>query len=241
MINVSPINNYNSYTTSKNNISFAGQAPIKQVAQATEKTEKPKRILFGLMKKPKAIINLEDRIAKGFTKALQTKSTETFINWINRNPILENHKFAHLIVLGSTILSATYVYKTLTNKELDKDKRNTLAINQGLVYALSTLMAYTFDEKLGAITRATQAEFKKINTLDVTNKVGAELKNINEHNALVGKQSQGISNAKGIIVIDTVYRFIAPVLVTPLANWAGNKLIENHQKKKAARQFQAQA
>ena len=36
--------------------------------------------------------------------------------------------------------------RTLTNKELDKDRKNTLAVNQGLTFAVSTVGAYALDK-----------------------------------------------------------------------------------------------
>ena len=39
---------------------------------------------------------------------------------------------------------------------------------------------------------------------------------------------------KKLAVFGTVYRFLGPVAVTPVANWIGNKLAANQKAKKEA-------
>lgn len=190
---------------------------------------------------------------------------------------LKEHRdnlLAHLIVLGSTIMSGFYVAKTLNNKNMDEEKRKTLAINQGLVYIASTIMAYTFDFWAGKKIAPYMDGLKEVN--DETNQKNVEkffslTKKLipREHlEGLVGEKQAGITNeqldklvkkaksilsnqnlvdfdnslktiktkeqldgllvgakkAKTIMTVDMVYRFIAPVIVTPLANAIGNKL-----------------
>lgn len=173
---------------------------------------------------------IEDSISKGFAWIMQTKTMENIIrktdlHKTNQIKKIEDYNakdpsvkkqyndmlFSHLIVLGSTILSAFYVLKTVTNKKLDEARRKTLAINQGAVYALSTIMAYTFDQKLNKTVDKVIDNYKKANE-------GKVLK------ANLDMQVSGIKRAKSIIVIDAIYRFIAPVAITPLANYIGNKL-----------------
>ena len=71
-------------------------------------------------------------------------------------------------------------------------------------------MGYTFDKKMD---KTVENFIKKYKTL---NKGGINLE----------KQAKGIDIAKKLIIFDTMYRFIAPVLVTPLANHIGNKMQE---------------
>lgn len=165
---------------------------------------------------------LETKIAQGFVKLLESKPVEKLINKTNSikpkidkqgNPKKFTDKLtSHLIVLGSTLLSAFYVVKTLQNKQLDEDKRKTLAINQGLVYVASTIMAYTFD---GWARNKTNPYIDSLITA-----------NAHMQPEKLNKMVSGMKLARSIITIDMVYRFIAPVLVTPLANYIGNKLKE---------------
>lgn len=153
--------------------------------------------------------NVENNIASVFGKMIQSKPAEKLVKGTMNSPKwIKDNMFAHLIVLGSTALSGAYVVKTLRNDKLDERKRKTLAINQAAVFGVSTVMAYTFDKALGKWTNNLIDKFKKINA----------------GNPHLDKYVNGIKIAKTTIIIDMVYRFIAPVAVTPVANHFGNKI-----------------
>ncbi len=52
--------------------------------------------------------------------------------------------------LNSFIISVMYVLMTLNNDNLNPERRNTLAINDGMTYVGSTILAYAIDNKLAA-------------------------------------------------------------------------------------------
>ena len=54
----------------------------------------------------------------------------------------------HFLAVGSIITSGMYMHQTYTNKKMDKDRRMTLTANQFLTLCLSTLGAYTMDDKI---------------------------------------------------------------------------------------------
>lgn len=185
-----------------------------------------------------------------------------------------NNLYSHLIVIGSTVLSGFYVLKTLENKKMDEDKRRTLAINQGLVYVVSTVMAYTFDHWINKKVADPLKDYSKHNNqeneknlkalyeqlkqhmpedkykalidekkLVLDNKAIADLETTIKQSLSIDKQKllsktqsavkskeylagldSGAKKAKSIMAVDMVYRFIAPVLVTPFANIIGNRL-----------------
>lgn len=177
---------------------------------------------------------VEERLAKGCAKLLESSTMEKLVKKTNEiPPVLDpktgkTKKFtdgltSHLIVLGSTILSGFYIIKTLNNKNMDEDKRKTLAINQGLVYVASTVMAYTFDGWARKKTDVYIKAFEKVNKdMDAQKLKG---------------MVTGMKNARSITTIDLVYRLIAPVALTPVANWLGNRLAE---KKAAEKQLAMQ-
>lgn len=70
------------------------------------------------------------------------------INWIGGLPKDPDNAVKHFLVVGSVITSGMYMKQTLTNDKMDKDRRQTLAVNQGFTLILSTLGAYTLDSKL---------------------------------------------------------------------------------------------
>ena len=154
------------------------------------------------------------KMAGELGKLAESKPAEKLINWTDKHPIVKDNLLSHLLIFGSTLLSGFYVAKTLNNEKMDKDKRRTLAINQGATFIVSTIMAYTFDGWAR----------KKFNENILTN---FKLANKDVNNLKQLEKGMGI--ARTTIIIDMVYRFIAPVLVTPFANHIGNKIQEKHQ------------
>lgn len=164
-------------------------------------------------------------IAKGIIKATNTKVFEAAVDFTKRHRKLDKYLYSHLIVFGSTLLSGFYVLKTLQNKQLEDKKRKTLAINQGLTWALSTVLAYTFDIAVNDKFTSMVNKFKEVNkTIDADK---------------LDKMSAGLKVAKSMIAVDLVYRFIAPVIVTPIANRIGNRMNEKKLAKAAALDKQA--
>lgn len=164
---------------------------------------------------------LVEGIAKKFGKLL---NTDLALSVVKRT--MEDKKFAenllsHLIVLGSTLLSGFYVLRTLQNKNLEEDKKKTLAINQGAVWGVSTLLGYTLDKVINNQVNRFKAKFKYINNNYVDEKV-------------LENYLSGIKIAQKAMIFGVIYRYISPVLVTPIANAIGNKINEKKEVKKVA-------
>ena len=161
----------------------------------------------------KVFNKIESKVIDGCVWAVGTNTVKNLVTSTNNHKKLSEKLTSHLIVLGSTLLSGFYVLKTLKNKNMDENQRKTLAVNQGLVYGVSTVMAYSFD---GWARKG----FNKIFDKFATANKGATA-------AQMEKWKNGFGLARTIIIVDMVYRFIAPVIVTPLANYIGNKLKED--------------
>ena len=54
----------------------------------------------------------------------------------------------HMQAIGSYVISGMYMLQTIRNKDMDEDRRKTLAINQGLTLVASTAIAYLVSERL---------------------------------------------------------------------------------------------
>ena len=121
---------------------------------------------------------------------------------------------AHLSALTGVTLSGFYMKKTLDNKDLDPQKKKTLAINQGSVCAVSTVLSYALNHLLTPKIEKFTKKFLALNAKDVE---------------LLSKYESGIKKASSLMIFGTMFRFIAPVLVTPLANHLGNKLQEKKE------------
>ncbi len=162
-----------------------------------------------------------DCLAKGVSRFLQNESVFKTIEWSKKNKLLMNH----LMTFGSTILSGFYVIRTLGNKNLDEKKKKTLAINQSLVFGLSTLTCYTVESKI----------FSKVNTF-ANHFEAVNHKYMQDAAAELVKLKKGIKPASKIVVFDIIFRFMAPVFLTPVANHFGNKLNEKHDAELALKQ-----
>ena len=103
----------------------------------------------------------------GAAPSFTGKGYDKLTEWIARNYFVRfyNSKFAknflektkgpkwnnmttHMSVIGSTLISGMYVFRTLTNDKLDEKKRKTLAINDALTWGVSTAGMYLADAKL---------------------------------------------------------------------------------------------
>ena len=177
----------------------------------------------------------------------------------------------HLNVASSAAISGMYIKKTLDNDKLDKDRRNTLAINQALVFAVSTAGSYLLDDSLGNWWNNTvtpkyagvfldekdkMAEFiqknKEIRKFNKTASKDAKKdmlkvmdyvkKEINPDSIKLEKLNtrlKGMDVAKKLFIFATVYRYIAPILVTPLANRIGDRYLQYKNAKEAEETKQA--
>lgn len=165
----------------------------------------------------KGMDKLTTGLAYGFAKILHLKPIEHIIEKTKNEPLLT----AHLSALTSVVLSGFYMKKTLENKQLDPQKRRTLAINQGAVWVVSTTLSYSLERIIRKkITKFTDKFL---------------IANIKKDIPQLVKFKSGITSASQLMIFGTMYRFIAPVLVTPLANHIGNKLQERQDAKIASK------
>lgn len=129
----------------------------------------------------------------------------------------------HMATLGSILTSATYMYKTLNNKDLDSDKRKTLAVNQGLCCIIPTIGAYTVSKLLSKFKK--NAEYKYCGLKEQQIALGQISKEeAKELKKTFGDKLKGFNALTSLITFTLIYRYITPVAITPVANWIGRKL-----------------
>ncbi len=138
------INNILSSKAKYKNINFTSK-PLKpieiieqQVTQAAKGSNffEPVKKLYGKM---------TDWLAKNvISHVIENKYVFKFADRFKNNDMLYNH----MLAVGSLITSGLYVKRTLDNKDFDKDRRRTLAINQVLTFIISTIGAYSLDTSL---------------------------------------------------------------------------------------------
>lgn len=146
-------NNFNSQYQYKNN--------------QINKNNSPKYVRFNGVSysQPSFNGNITDIPAKSKLLDPFKKQYDKFTTWLSKNYTekLYNSKVAawlakhskkldgvvdHMQVIGSTIISGMYMVQTLRNKQMDEDRKRTLAVNQGLTFAFATLGSYVVDRSL---------------------------------------------------------------------------------------------
>lgn len=148
----------------------------------------------------------------------------------------------HMSSLGALLTSSVYMYQTLNKKDLDDDRKRTLAINQGLCFVVPTICAYTVDKLLKKWTKEKiEYRYAGLREQDIAmakahGKSEAELKAMQEG---LGKKLNGVRTLITLAVFALIYRYIAPVLITPFANKIGDRAMERRHAKAAAEEAAA--
>ena len=122
----------------------------------------------------------------------------------------------HLSTAGAFVTTSVYANRTLNNDKLDKKRARTLALNQVLVTAVSTVCAYTVNSKL--------KKFSK--------NLGYKFREVNQGNPSLTKRMKGFDIAKQLLIFTAMNRYVAPVLVTPLASKLGKCINSDKDSKK---------
>ena len=108
---------------------------------------------------------LTEWIAKNYyTRFYNSKAAKYIVD--HTNSPKWNNMTTHMSALGSTLISGMYIVRTLQNDNLDKEKRKTLAINDGLTWVFSTAGAYLLDSKLGNVCDKATTRFAANYLLD---------------------------------------------------------------------------
>lgn len=198
---VTPVLNNHNYNH-PNNINFGTISPkSKMLAPIAEPSKKLSDNVSNALKKPiSKVLNagwFENLVGK-------TKNSKNLVQ--------------HITALTSFVLSGFYIQQTLKNDKLDEKRRKTLAINEGLVTVLSTILSYTVCKSLDKNIQKFSNKFLMLNSKNYS------LKELETY-------QRGIKNAASIMIFMTIYRFISPVVITPIANHIGNKINEKNDAK----------
>lgn len=213
IMNLTPIRiNTPNNNNVKNNLYANYKAPSFGGTQAESK-------IFDWIKIPlKKIYNsLVKSLTKPIAAILKSKRLEDLVEKTKNSKNL----VSHITALTATVLSGFYIKQTLENEKLDKDKRTTLAVNQAATTVASTALSYTVCKALEKKIAQFTHKFLMLNHEESYEKLEI--------------YDKGIKSAASIMIFMTIYRFIAPVLVTPIANHIGNKIQEKKEAELANR------
>lgn len=168
-----------------------------------------------------------------------------FGEWYGK-PLLENKKVAkvseyltklpgnitqHMATLGSLITSSVYVQQTLTKKDLDPERRRTLAINQILCFFIPTIAAYTVDKMIKNWTKKQEYGYSGLleHTADIAKYEGRIADSEKIYKGL-GEKLKGVRILATLATFTLIYRYATPVIITPIANKIG-EMVNNKKHK----------
>ena len=219
---------------SVNSFNHLNNTALKNLIQAPVPTAEPvDSLTFKAGKPPKKPDKVAEFFAKVYGKyVVNSDGLRKFSNKLYKMNCGDVTQ--HLQTLGSIITSGVYMKKTLTNESLDKDRRKTLAWNQGLVLGVSTLGAYTLSNWMGNMNKFLEYEYvaKQEAKLAKMAKVTAEdIEKSKIAREVFSKRLKGFRTLLPILTFTLIYRFISPVAITPIANVVSDKISANKKKK----------
>lgn len=212
-MNISSIN----LTNLKNNSHVNHKLAKQQNADDLNLESIKSNITFG--KNPTRITKW---MAKTYGKfMLNNKTFRKIANWLTE--IDHKDPTRHFQVIGSLVTSLAYMIGTLKSKDIEKKNGRTLAINQGLGFAVPTIAAYTVDSLLRSFNKSLEYSYSAANERKIALQ---KLSKTQAAEALerLNKGLRGFRTGLSILTFTMIYRLIAPVLITPVANKAGNWL-----------------
>lgn len=137
---------------------------------------------------------------------------------------------AHMATAGSFVTTYFYANRTLhtLNKDEEQKKRaKTLVLNQVLVTAVSTALGYGVNGALKKISKD----------------LGYKFREANQGNPKLSSRMKGFDIAKQLLIFTMMYRYVAPVFVTPVASklskvydsWKASKAEKNKPSQEPAK------
>ena len=218
----------------KQEVAFKGKLENVNSVVPDTKTESSNQISFKAGKLPKKPSKLTELIAKYVGKPLaESPAVKKVVDFINKIP---GDSSEHYMVLGSFIQSGIYVNRTLKNKDMDEDRKKTLAINQALCFFIPTVLGYTVNSFLTAGVKKIGYRYSGL----MKNKMAELRASGNMHKAdeisdKLGKNIKAVGTLARLLSFSLIYRYVTPVLVTPIANKIGDKHIANKKAKEEAK------
>ena len=150
---------------------------------------------------------IEEVLAKKVVAPIVNSKTMQKI--ANKSVDIENMT-DHMATAGSVVTTSTYALSTLNNEKMEKKPRRTLALNQVMVTLLSTIGGYTINNSIANYTKNMSYKFSDANQHLPVSKLN--------------KRVAGFKIAQKLLTFSLMYRYVAPVLVTPMASKIGKAI-----------------
>lgn len=188
-----------------------------------------KNVPFGGSTTPVAKEIVKDAKLKFLPRVLLRAKDTTIVKGLAEKIAKSNNGIAGLLFLDSVILSSFYMFNTARNKKIKKEQKLPLIINQGLVFAVSSLGTLTIDKLLQNKIGVLKDAFKKLALKEFVDKSPAILE---QETKKIGITLKGLDTCKSLLIFGMIYRFFTPVFITPVANKVSEKIQHNKDAKK---------
>ena len=157
-----------------------------------------------------------DALAGGFAKIAKNKKMVELLKSFDKH-----HMFRWLSATTGVVISGFYMYNTAKSKKIEPEQKKPLMVNMGLVTALATTAGIIADTAVDKRIKNYQEFFKQ--------------KNPQMDTKTLDSCVTGIRGAATLLIFTMIYRYIAPVVVTPIANKISNHFFgKNDADKKSA-------
>jgi len=215
------------------------KAQPAQVQAENNNNEKDKDVAFKAKPDKEKASWFVRKLAEWYGKPLL--DSERVYNITSHLTKLPGRTTQHMTVAGSALTSGMYVQQTLNKKELDPQKRKTLAVNQTLCFVIPTFLAYTVDHFITNAIKKKEYQYsglqqRKIDLLKLDNK-HAEIENLLKG---LGTKLKGVRILADLLTFTLIYRYIVPVAITPVANRIGDRLNAKSAAKNQAKEIALQ-
>lgn len=157
-----------------------------------------------------------DGLTKFYGNVIEKEGFQKFVKEFSKS----DKSFTNIMIAESIILSGFYMINTLTNKKIKKEQKPQMLINDTMTLAVSAGGAYFFDDKVTKVVNDFTDKFMKKN--------GA-FYSIEEN---ASNFKDGMRKIKTLVIFGLIYRYLGPVLITPLANKISSKFFNKTDKNK---------
>lgn len=230
-MNIQGINNYSSSSNYLNNKTYSLRQDEPTIVN------KPGQVSFGA-KETKLGKWISEFFGKHYAKPMNNKMW--IHNFAEKTKKIPGKMTEHLVTLGSVLTSGVYVYRTLNNKNLEHDNRKTLAVNQTLCCIIPAIMAYTVSKRLEKVNKKVEYRYRGLKDQQVALKQ-IDGKKAEQLKKTMGTKLKGLGTLTSLLTFTLIYRYLTPVVVTPIANAISNKRRERKEARMLAEQQQAEA
>lgn len=168
-------------------------------------------ITFGNKFTSKVENNIDNFTNKLFLKLAELKPLKSFIDWSTKETYKKNifgqnilskntEKLTQLLIISfSAILQTNYIVNIIKNKDIPKERKEALCVNNALTFVIPTIGALTLDKAVNKLSKRFENYLKSINK-----------NNISE------EALSGVHAAKSLLIFSFMYKFASTIIALPI-------------------------